>query len=368
MKLWGKIMNLENAIKQITPSNKEVMEECINRFDGIAKPLRSLGTLEEAIVKIAGMTENINVDINKKALIIMCADNGVVKEQVTQTGSEVTAIVAENFTKRKATVSIMAEVSKTDIFPVDIGMIKDIEGSLGINEDVVPFKILNRKISYGTSNMFTQAAMTREETIKAIEVGINLVEKLKNKGYKIIATGEMGIGNTTTSSSIASVLLDEPVELVTGKGAGLSSKGLDRKIHVIKEAIKLNKPKESDPIDVLSKVGGLDIAGLVGVFIGGATFKIPIVIDGFISATAALVAVRMQPLVIDYILPSHVSKEPAGEMVLKALGLTPFITCGMFLGEGTGAVAVFPILDMACNVYKDMSTFSQIDVEEYVPL
>lgn len=361
-------MNLENALKKITPANKEVIKKSINQWDGIAKPLRSLGALEEAIVKIAGMTENINVDINKKALIIMCGDNGVVKEQVTQTGSEVTAIVAENFTKKKATVSIMAGVSKTDIFPVDIGMVKDIEGSLTINEEVAPFKILNRKIAYGTSNMLLKAAMTKEETIKAIEVGIELVENLKNKGYKIIATGEMGIGNTTTSSAIASVLLNEPVEKVTGKGAGLSSKGLERKIHVIKESIKLNKPNVNDPLDILAKLGGFDIAGLVGVFIGGAAFKIPIVVDGFISAVAALVAVKIKPQVIDYILPSHVSKEPAGEMVLKELGLIPFLNCGMCLGEGTGAIAVLPILDMACNVYRDMSTFSEIQVEEYVPL
>ncbi|WP_106060325.1 nicotinate-nucleotide--dimethylbenzimidazole phosphoribosyltransferase [Clostridium vincentii] len=360
--------SLENALKKITPSNKTIMKECIERWDGIAKPLRSLGTLEEAVVKIAGITENINVNIDKKALIIMCADNGVVKENITQTGSEVTAIVAENFTKRKATVSIMAGVSKTDVFTVDIGIERDMENSLDINEEVLPFRILNRKISYGTRNLYLEPAMTQEQTIAAIEVGINLVKELKKKNYNIIATGEMGIGNTTTSSAITSVLLNEPVELVTGKGAGLSSSGLERKIHVIKESIKLNKPKVEDPIDVLSKVGGLDIAGLVGVFIGGATFKIPIVIDGFISAVAALIAIRLEPLVIGYILPSHVSKEPAGEMVLNKLGLTPFINCGMFLGEGTGAIAVFPILEMACNVYRDMSTFSEIHVEEYKQL
>lgn len=361
-------MNLENALKKITPSNKTIMKKCIERWDDIAKPLRSLGTLEEAVVKIAGITENINVNIDKKALIIMCADNGVVKENITQTGSEVTAIVAENFTKRKATVSIMAGVSKTDVFTVDIGIERDMENSLDINEEVLPFRILNRKISYGTRNLYLEPAMTQEQTIAAIEVGINLVKELKKKNYNIIATGEMGIGNTTTSSAIASVLLNEPVELVTGKGAGLSSSGLERKIHIIKASIKLNKPKVEDPIDVLSKVGGLDIAGLVGVFIGGATFKIPIVIDGFISAVAALIAIRLEPLVIGYILPSHVSKEPAGEMVLNKLGLTPFINCGMFLGEGTGAIAVFPILEMACNVYRDMSTFSEIHVEEYKQL
>ena len=358
-------MNLENALNKITSSNKDVIKESIKRWDSIAKPLRSLGALEEAIAKIAGMTENVNVNIDKKALVIMCADNGVVKEKVTQTGSKVTKVVAENFTKKRTTVSIMAAASKTDVFTVDIGIESDMENSLDINEDILPFRILNRKISYGTKNLYVEPAMTRSDAISAVEVGINLVKELKKKNYNIIATGEMGIGNTTTSSAIASVLLDMPVELVTGKGAGLSSEGLERKIHVIKESIKLNKPNREDPIDVLSKVGGLDIAGLVGVFIGGAVFKIPIVIDGFISAVAALIAVRMKPEVIDYILPSHMSKEPAGKILLKELGLTPFINCGMFLGEGTGAIAVFPLLEMACNVYKEMSTFSEIDVQEY---
>ena len=361
-------MDLDSALKKIIPSDKIIMGESIKRWDRIAKPLRSLGSLEEAIVKIAGISRNINVDISKKALIIMCADNGVVREQVTQTGSEVTAIVAENFTKKKATVSIMAGVSKTDIFPVDIGIEKDMENSINENEEVIPFRILNRKISYGTKNLYVGPAMTREETIEAIEVGIDLVGDLKNKNYSIIATGEMGIGNTTTSSAIASVLLDVPVELMTGTGAGLSSKGLERKINVIKQSIEVNKPNRNDPLNVLAKVGGLDIAGLVGVFIGGAVSKLPIVIDGFISAVAALIAVKIEPLVLDYILPSHVSKEPAGEIILKELGLTPFINCGMFLGEGTGAVAVFPILEMACNVYTDMSTFAEVDIEEYKPL
>lgn len=358
-------MDYATALKNIRPLDEEVMKNSIKRWDSIAKPLRSLGSLEEAIVRIAGMTGDANVSIDKKALVIMCADNGVVKEGVTQTGSEVTAVVTENFTKAKATVSIMAGVSKTDLFPVDIGIESDMQDSLDITQEIVPFRILNRKISYGTKNLYIEPAMTKEETVKAIEVGINLVKELKNKGYKIIATGEMGIGNTTTSSAVASVLLDKPVELVTGKGAGLSSEGLERKINVIKEAIKLHKPDKNDPLDVLAKVGGLDIAGLTGVFIGGAAYRLPIVIDGFISAVAALIAVKIEPLVKEYILPSHVSKEPAGEIILNELGMTPFINCGMFLGEGTGAVAIFPILQMASDVYSEMSTFSETKIEEY---
>lgn len=174
--------------------------------------------------------------------------------------------------------------------------------------------------------------------------------------------------NTTTSSAIASVLLNEDVEKVTGRGAGLSSDGLQRKINVIKESIRVNKPDINDPIDVLSKLGGYDIAGLVGVFIGGAVYRIPIVIDGFISAVSALIASKIEPKIIDYMLPSHVSKEPAGKMLIDALNLKPFITCEMCLGEGSGAVALYPILDMACAVYNEMSNFEEAGVKQYKPL
>ena len=361
-------MNLEEALKRIKDLDKESIDESSNRWDSIAKPLKSLGLLEEAIIKIAGITRSSKIDLNKKALIIMCSDNGVVEEGVTQTGQEVTANVTENFTNERATVSIMSKSIGVDVFPVDIGIYRDMDGALGENEEIVPFHILDRKISYGTQNMLKGPAMSRENAVKAIETGINLVKHMKECRYSIVATGEMGIGNTTTSSAIASVLLDEPVEIVTGKGAGLSSKGLERKINVIKESINLNKPNINDPIDVLAKVGGYDIAGLVGVFIGGAVYNIPIVIDGFISEVAALIASRIEPKSVQYMIPSHVSKEPAGKILLDALNLKPFITCEMCLGEGSGAVALFPILDMACTVYNKMSSFNDIGIEEYKPL
>ena len=211
-------------------------------------------------------------------------------------------------------------------------------------------------------------AMTREEAQQALETGISMVEELKNKGYSLIATGEMGIGNTTTSSAVASVLLNEEVEKMTGRGAGLSSEGMTRKINAIKKAIEINQPDPTDGVDVLSKVGGFDIAGMAGIFIGGAVYGVPIVIDGFISAVAALAAARICPLVKEYMLASHVSKEPAAHLILEALGLSAPLHCGMCLGEGTGAVVLFPILDLACGVYNGMSTFQDIQVEEYKPL
>ena len=352
-------MTLEETIKSIEPLNKDAFEESRKRWDGIAKPLRSLGLLEEGIIKIAGISGTSNVNLKKKALIIMCADNGVVCENVTQTGMEMTAIVTENFTKNKATVAVMSKSLGVDVFPIDIGVYRDIEGALNKDQEIQPFHVINRKIAYGTKNIYREPAMAREEAISAIETGIEIVKDLKEKGYNIIATGEMGIGNTSTSSAVTSVLLGQSVEKVTGKGAGLTSEGLNRKIHVIKEAIRKNSPSKDDPMDVLRKVGGLDIGGLVGVFIGGAVYNVPIVIDGFISAVSALLASKMNPLVLDYILPSHVSKEPAGSMVLDKLKLKPFLNCEMCLGEGSGAIALFPILDLACTVYNEMSTFKE---------
>ena len=195
-----------------------------------------------------------------------------------------------------------------------------------------------------------------------------MVGELKEKGYQIIATGEMGIGNTTTSSAVAAVLLKEQVENVTGRGAGLSTEGLTRKIHAIHRAIERNRPNPEDGVDVLSKVGGFDIAGLAGVFLGGAVYRVPIVIDGFISAVAALAAVTICPTAGDYMLASHVSKEPAARMILDKLGVSATLHADMCLGEGTGAVAYFPILDMACAVYNGMSTFQEVHIEEYKPL
>lgn len=348
-------VTLEELKKQITPADAQSIEAAKKRWISVAKPLFSLGKLEDAVIRMAGIKRSSEFELKKKGLVIMCADNGVVAEGVTQTGQEVTAIVADNFTKKAASVAIMSEVAGVDLFPVDIGMVSDVPS-------VTKPEF---KVAYGTRNLAQEPAMTREEAWRAVLVGIRMVEKLKAKGYDILATGEMGIGNTTTSSAVASVLLGRPVEEVTGKGAGLSSEGLEKKIAAIKRGIRLNRPDASDALDVLAKVGGLDIAGLAGVYLGGALFHVPVVIDGFISAVAALCAVRMVPDAGDYMMPSHVSKEPAGQMLLDALGVSPFLTCDMCLGEGSGAVAVFPILEMGLSVYRRMSTFEETNIEQY---
>lgn len=348
-------MKLKQVIEMIQPADEKTMEECRKRWDSIAKPLHSLGKMEEMLIKIAGMTRDLTMHFEKKALIVMCADNGVVEEGVTQTGQEVTAIVSENFLKTKATASIMCKTVGADIFPVDIGV-------------AVDTNIINKKIAYGTKNIVREPAMTKDEVFRAIEVGIEMVESLKKKGYGVIATGEMGIGNTTTSSAIAAVLLDKEVEEVTGRGAGLSSKDLERKITCIQKAIQRHNPDKEDAFDVLSKVGGLDIAGMTGVFLGGAALGIPILIDGFISAVSALLAVKICTHAKDYMLASHVSNEPAATMVLKELGLEAALVCDMCLGEGTGAISLYPILDIANAVYEGMATFDTIHIEKYQPL
>lgn len=346
-------MTLEETLEQIHPLDREAMEASRKHWNCIGKPLYSLGKMEDLVVQIAGITGTPKVDISKKALIAMCADNGVVEEGVTQTGQEVTAIVSENFLKGDTTSCIMCRQCGAEVFPVDVGIARDTT----VRRDL--------KVAYGTKNMTKGPAMTREEAIRGIEAGIAMAVELKEKGYQIFATGEMGIGNTTTSSAVASVLMDQPVEVMTGRGAGLSDEGLARKIDAIHRAVALNQPDRADAVDVLSKVGGLDIAGMAGVFLGGAALRVPVVMDGFISCVAALVAKRICPAAGDYMIASHVSKEPAAHLILEFLGKEAVIHGDMCLGEGTGAIALFPYLDMGLAVYHSMSTFEEINVEQY---
>lgn len=345
----------EEWMRQIDAADQASMEEARRHWLTIAKPLFSLGKLEDTVVKMAGIKRTADVTLGKKGLIIMCADNGVVEEGVTQTGQEVTAFVADNFVKGKTSVCVMCKLAGVDLFPIDVGMVSDVPSVTDPKQ----------KVMYGTKNFRKERAMTREQVLRAIEVGIREVETCVKNGYGILATGEMGIGNTTTSSAVASVLLNRPVEEVTGRGAGLTSQGLENKIRVIREALDIHRPDPEDIIDVLSKVGGLDIAGLTGVYLGGAMFRVPIVVDGFISAVAALCAVRLKKEAGDYLIPSHVSKEPAGAMLLEALSLSPLLHCDMCLGEGTGAVAAIPVIEMGLQVYREMTTFDKVQFEKY---
>jgi len=340
-------------LEPIAPPSRDAEQAARARWDSLAKPLGSLGLLEDAIVKIAALRGTADVSLGMRGVIVMCADNGVVCEGVTQTGQEVTAIVAENMTHSDSSVCRMARLANADVTPVDIGMANRAAG------------VLNRSIAPGTGNIAVGPAMTREQAERAIDVGVELVREYHARGYRILATGEMGIGNTTTSSAIASALLRRPVSEMTGRGAGLSDDGLIRKINAIERAFEVNKPDLDDPLDILAKLGGFDIAGMCGMFIGGAIYRVPIIVDGFISAVAALLARRLRPECEIAMFASHVSAEPAARMTLEATGLEPLICAGMRLGEGTGAVTLLPLLDMALAIYGDMRTFDDIGIDAY---
>ncbi|MEG1501103.1 MAG: nicotinate-nucleotide--dimethylbenzimidazole phosphoribosyltransferase [Clostridiales bacterium] len=351
-------MDLQKVIEAIRPLDEFAMEQAQRRLDGIAKPLGSLGKLEDLLIKGAGICRSQNVDFSKKAIVALCADNGVVEEGVTQTSSDITALVADNMTKKQACVAIMAEKMQADIVVVDMGMIKDPQNEA----------ILNRKIAYGSKNMAKEPAMSYDEALLSLQYGIELAFALKDQNYGLLATGEMGIGNTTTSSAMTAIFLDKKVREVTGRGAGLSSHGLEKKIAVIEKAIALHQPNKNDPIDVLAKLGGFDIGGLAGVFLGCGACGLPVLVDGFISGVAALLAVRICPLVKNYLYGSHLSQEPGARMVLDELGIGYFLDCNMRLGEGTGAVASFGLFDMAQEIYERMSSFEDIEMDAYQPL
>lgn len=348
-------MTLEETLQKIHPLDEKAMEISRKRWDSIAKPLHSLGKMEDLVVQIAGITGSPDMNLKKRALVAMCADNGVVEEGVTQTGQEVTAIVAENFLTGDTSACTMCRQCGTDVYPVDVGMAVDTK---------VPTDL---KVAMGTRNMVKEPAMTREETVKGIEAGIEMVSRLKAKGYGLLATGEMGIGNTTTSSAVASVLLDRPVEEMTGRGAGLSSDGLNRKITAIKKAIDKHQPDPKDAIDVLAK----SVVWTLQVWQAYLSAVLPLVFrcDRWIYLLCGSPdRAANLPTVGDYMIASHVSKEPAAHLILEALGKEAVIHGDMCLGEGSGAVALFPFLDMGTAVYQSMSTFDDIHVEQYEEL
>ena len=351
--IWNKYTKEELEQISIPKPMEEVRKQVLHNWDAIAKPIDGLGSFETLTAQIGAITGEEKIDISKKAVLILCADNGIVEENISQSGQEVTAAVARSIAGRHSSVCQMA--AGADIIPVDIG-IQNREEIHGV---------LNKKIRCGTRNFLKEPAMTQEETVRAMAVGMELVRTLKEEGYRILATGEMGIGNTTTSSAMAAALLKCEVPLVTGKGAGLSEKGLLHKQEVIGQAIRKYDLYEKDAFTILETVGGLDIAGLVGLCIGGAIYRIPIVLDGVISLVAALTAEKIAPGTKEYLLASHQGKEPAAKRLLKALNKEAVLDARMALGEGTGAVMMFPLLDMALRVYHAETTFLDIQVEQY---
>lgn len=351
-------MTLQHAIDGIKPLDREAMAKAQARLDSLTKPLGSLGRLEELVVKIAGINGSAIPRADKKTVIVMCADNGVTAEGISSCPKSVTASVTQNFTRGITGINVLSRHAGADMVVVDIGVDADIENT----------GIINRKIGRGTRNMAEGPAMTREEALRAIETGLEITQQLARKGINLLGTGEMGIGNTTTSSAIAAVLTGKPLEALVGKGSGLTRDGLAKKREVIRRAIERNRPDPRDPLDVLAKLGGFDIAGLTGCFLGAAACRLPIVIDGFISAVAALVAARLAPPAQDFMIPSHGSAEPGSAAVMEALGIRPMLDLAMRLGEGTGAALEFLIIDAALAAYERMGTFGDAEIERYKPL
>lgn len=351
------IKSLKNIINNIEHIDFKACETAQKRLDSLAKPLGSLGKLEDIAKKIAGITGRVNNSIKNKRIIIMCADNGIVEEGVSSCPQYVTAKQTLNFKKGITGVGALASFYNCNLLVVDVG----------VNADIDSPNVLNRKIRKATNNMSKTFAMTYDEALKAIDIGIEMAKKSKEEGFDILGVGEMGIGNTSTSSAITSVLIGCNVEQTVGKGSGLLEKDYINKINVIKKSIEINEPNKEDPIDVLAKVGGFDIAAMAGVFLGSAYYKIPVVIDGFISAVAALVAVKINPIVKEYLIASHISKEIGYKVIIDELGLEPMLNLDMRLGEGSGCPIAFSIVEASCAVINNMATFDEANINsEYI--
>ncbi len=345
-------------IREITIPDIHAAAAAKTRWDDIAKPLGSFGQLEKLIIRLAAVQGTDDVAISRRTVVVMCADHGVVREQVTQTGQSVTRLCAEDIAEGRSCINAVARSCGADVLCVDMGMV----------QKSTITSILDKRIAPGTQNMTKGAAMTYEQTERCIIAGMDIVRMLKENGVQIIVTGEMGIGNTTAASALASVLLNLPPSEVTGRGAGLSDEGLVRKIHAVETAITINQPDAEHPIELLSKLGGLEIAGMTGLFLGGAYYHVPVVIDGMISAAAAVVACRIHPLCREYLFPSHAADEPAGAGLLEILGLEPVIQAGLRLGEGTGGTLLLPLLDGALALYREGHQFKDMPMERYKPL
>ena len=335
-------LELKQLLSRITRPDETARTAAHAHWASLAKPLGGLGRLETMLEDAAALTGTAELAFSRRAVLVLCADNGVVAQGVSQTDQSVTRAVAENLAARRTSVCQMAKTARCEVVPVDLGMA-------------------------GEPVPTTGPAMTRQQAVDAIAAGIGLVRAQKAAGVQLLATGEMGIGNTTTSSAVAAVLLGQPVERMTGRGAGLSDAGLARKLDAIRRGIARNRPDAADPLDVLSKLGGFDIAGLCGVFLGGALEGLPVLMDGFISGVAALCAVRLCPAAEKAVFASHCSTEPAARLVLEALDKAPLLTAGLHLGEGTGAVASIPLWDMALAVYRDCYSFTEGGITPYTP-
>jgi len=344
-------MELRKLFGSVSPLDEAAMDAARRRQAQLAKPPGSLGRLEELYIQLAGITGNVHNQIKKKHLLVFAADNGVVSEGVSSAPQSVTLQQTINLTRAKTGASTLCKHFGCDITVCDVG----------VNANIKDTKVLNRKIAYGTQNIAQGPAMTREQAVQAMMIGVDLAKETE---ADVVGIGEMGIGNTTTSSAVLSVLLDADVDAVTGRGGGITDQSFHKKKQVIQTAIEINQPDKQDVIDVLSKVGGFDIAAMCGAFIGCAATRRPVVIDGLISAVAALCAYKLCPNSVRYFIPSHASYEIGYQLAMNAMNLEPIFLLGMRLGEGSGCPLAFEILSAACAIINDMATFDEAGIND----
>jgi len=331
------------------------MAEARSRQDSLTKPPGSLGRLEALAIQLAGIMGDPRPRIRSKAAIVMAADHGVVAEGVSAYPPEVTAQMVANFARGGAAINVLARAMGARLVVVDIGVNSDIPLAPGIR---------SRKVARGTRNFLHEAAMSRDEALRALEVGMAIVMEEKRVGLDLLATGDMGIANTTAGSAITAVLCGKVAAEVTGPGTGLLPAGVAQKARVIEKAIETLRPDPADPVDVLAKVGGLEIGGIAGLILGAAAHRIPVLLDGFISGAAALVAVALAPEARPYLIAAHRSTEPGHRTVLAHLGLDPLVDLDLRLGEGTGAVLAMPIVEAAARIHSEMATFEEAGVSD----
>lgn len=342
---------LRKSMEAIRPLDEAAMEAARKRQMALAKPPGSLGRLEDLSIQLAGITGHVHNTVNRQHLLVFAADNGVVEEGVSSAPQSVTLMQTINLTRAKTGASVLAKHFGCGITVCDVG----------VNAVIKEPAVLNRKIAFGTQNMTKGPAMTRQQAVQAILTGLELA---KETPADVLGIGEMGIGNTTTSSAVLSMLLNVELEKVTGRGGGVTDEGFRKKKAAIQKAIAVNQPNPEDVVDVLAKVGGFDIAAMCGAFLGCALTRRPVVIDGFISAVAALCAVRLCPDVRGFLVPSHASFEIGYCLAMEEMGLTPIFQLGMRLGEGSGCPLAFQVLSAACAILNDMATFDQAGIDD----
>lgn len=346
-------MSIKHIISYIKPCKRELCEEAQKRLDSLTKPPGSLGRLEEFARKFVMITGETMPALDKKIIFTFAGDHGVADEGVSAFPKEVTRQMVLNFIRGGAGINVLARHANADVVVIDIGVDSYFENLEGL---------VSRKVIRGTRNMRHGPAMTREEAIRCVEVGIKLAEDYAMKGYKLFGAGEMGIANTTAASAIAAVLAGKSVSEVTGRGTGIGDEALRNKIKVIEDAISINNPAPSDPIDVLSKIGGAEIGGIAGLIMGAAVHRVPVVIDGFISTAGALIAYCLEPKIKDYIFAAHNSVEIGHKAMLDKIGLQPILDLDLRLGEGTGAALAMLIIEAGLKIYKEMATFGEAGV------